>query len=179
MEGGAARRNWATPVAPLAGEGVGKDEGLTNRRFVAADGWGSAGSRPVGGAQRAWPRRALLWQSPGLGGGTGDTGRLVGSRRGCERYWPAAHGPEERLLGGARRQCRRHELQPAVQAAGDLYRQARRRDAASMPRYGDRRRLACGENRRRTAGHLGADVYGAARAPTRRAHVPRRQARGE
>jgi hypothetical protein len=30
MEGGAAHRNWATPVAPLAGEGVGKDEGLTN-----------------------------------------------------------------------------------------------------------------------------------------------------
>jgi hypothetical protein len=66
MEGGAARRNWATPVAPLAGEGVGKDEGLTNRRFVAADGWGSDGSRPAGGAQGAWLQRALLRRSPGL-----------------------------------------------------------------------------------------------------------------
>jgi hypothetical protein len=34
----------------MGGGGVGKDEGLTNRRFVAADGWGSAGSRPAGGA---------------------------------------------------------------------------------------------------------------------------------
>jgi hypothetical protein len=90
----------------------------------------------------------------------------VGSRGAARRYLPVAHGPEERFLGGARRQCRRHELRPAVLAAGDLYRQARRRDAASMPRYGDRRRIACRENRRRTARHLGADEYGAARAPT-------------
>jgi hypothetical protein len=38
MDGGAARRNWATPVAPLAGEGVRKDEGLTMARIVAEDG---------------------------------------------------------------------------------------------------------------------------------------------
>jgi hypothetical protein len=28
MEGGAAHRNWATPVAPLAGEGVERTRGL-------------------------------------------------------------------------------------------------------------------------------------------------------
>jgi hypothetical protein len=73
MEGGAARRNWATPVAPLAGEGVGKVDGLTNRRFEAADGWGSAGRRPASGAQRASLRRTWLRRFPGLGGGTGGT----------------------------------------------------------------------------------------------------------
>jgi hypothetical protein len=40
MEGGAAHRNWAAPVAPLAGEEVGKDEGLTGARFVLPDGVG-------------------------------------------------------------------------------------------------------------------------------------------
>jgi hypothetical protein len=79
------RRNWATPMAPLAGDGVGKVEGLSNCRFVATDGWGSTGRWPADGAQRAWPRRALLRRSPGQGGGTGDTGRLVGSRGSCER----------------------------------------------------------------------------------------------
>jgi hypothetical protein len=34
-------------VGGLAGEGVGKEEGLTRCRFVAADGWGSVGSRPA------------------------------------------------------------------------------------------------------------------------------------
>jgi hypothetical protein len=121
MDGGSARRNWATPVAPMAGEGAGKDEGLTNRRFVATSGWGSTGSRPAGGAQRAWPRRAFLRWSPGMGGGTGGTGRLVGSR-GLRKVLANSARAEEQLLGGARRQCRRHELRPAVLAAGDLYR---------------------------------------------------------
>jgi hypothetical protein len=47
---GAARRNWATPVAPLAGEWVEEVEEVTDRRFEAEDGVGSAGERPAGGA---------------------------------------------------------------------------------------------------------------------------------
>jgi hypothetical protein len=87
MEGGAARRNWATPVGESAGGGVEKVEGFTDQRFVAADGWGSAGGRPAGGAQGAWPRRAWLQRSPGLGraqvawGGCGDRVELRGSTR--------------------------------------------------------------------------------------------------
>jgi hypothetical protein len=49
-EGGVARRNWAAPAAPLAGEEVGEDEGLTSNRFVAEDGRRSADSWPVSGA---------------------------------------------------------------------------------------------------------------------------------
>jgi hypothetical protein len=76
MEGGAARRNWATPVAGSVGEGVQKEEGLTRCRFVAAEGWGSTGSRPAGGAQGAWLRRAMLRRTSGLGKGRGGTRRL-------------------------------------------------------------------------------------------------------
>jgi hypothetical protein len=36
--GGGSGRNWAAPVAGLAGEGVGMGEGLTHNRFVAAGG---------------------------------------------------------------------------------------------------------------------------------------------
>jgi hypothetical protein len=75
-EGGAARRNWAAPAAPLAGEEVGEDEGLTSNRFVAEDGRRSVGIWPVGGTQEARPRRALLRWTPGLGRGKGGTGRL-------------------------------------------------------------------------------------------------------
>jgi hypothetical protein len=35
MEGGAAGENWAAPAAGLAGDEVGKAEGLTCKRFVA------------------------------------------------------------------------------------------------------------------------------------------------
>jgi hypothetical protein len=38
MGGSAARQNWAAPAAPLAGEEVGEDEGLTMAPFVAGDG---------------------------------------------------------------------------------------------------------------------------------------------
>jgi hypothetical protein len=73
MEGGAARRNWTTPVASLAGEGVRKVKGFTNRPFEAADGWGA----PVDG-QPAVPREPGRG-APGSGGfpvwegGTGGT----------------------------------------------------------------------------------------------------------
>jgi hypothetical protein len=63
-------------VAGLAGEGVGKGEGLNHNWFVAAGGRRGASSWPAGGAQGEWPRRALLRQSLGLGRGTGGTGRL-------------------------------------------------------------------------------------------------------
>jgi hypothetical protein len=78
MEGGAAHRNWAPPVAPLAEEGVGEDEGLTRCRFVAGDGWGRAGSWPSGGAPRARLRRPLLRRVSGLERSTGSTDRLYG-----------------------------------------------------------------------------------------------------
>jgi hypothetical protein len=76
MEGGAARRNWAAPAAPLAGEEVGEDDGLTSNRFVAEDGRRSAGSWPVGSAQGARLGRALLRRTPDLGRGKDGTGRL-------------------------------------------------------------------------------------------------------
>jgi hypothetical protein len=41
--GGGSGRNWAAPVAGLAGEGVGMGEGLTHNRFVAAGGRRGAG----------------------------------------------------------------------------------------------------------------------------------------
>jgi hypothetical protein len=44
-------------VAGLAGEAVGKGEGLTHNRFVAADGRRGARSWPAGGAQGTRPRR--------------------------------------------------------------------------------------------------------------------------
>jgi hypothetical protein len=130
MEGGVARRNWTTPVAPLAGEGVGKVEGHTNRRFVAADGWGSARGRPAGGTQGAWPRRTWLRCSPGLGRARvawGDRGDRVELRG---RHWTAATrarggGPRERTHGqaaGMQRPC-------AGQPVRGLYRRARQRDA--------------------------------------------------
>jgi hypothetical protein len=44
MEGGAARRNWAALVAPLAGEVEGEGVGLTRARFVCSvGGEGAAG----------------------------------------------------------------------------------------------------------------------------------------
>jgi hypothetical protein len=76
MEGGAARRNWAAPAVPLAGEEVGKDEGLTCCRFVAEDGQRSVGSWPSGSVQGARPRRELLRRASGLGR---DKGSTVGS----------------------------------------------------------------------------------------------------
>jgi hypothetical protein len=95
MEGGAARRNWAAPAAPLAREHVGEDEGLTYYRFVAADGRRSTGSWPAGGVQGARPRRALLRRASGLGR---DKGGAVGSgraRAATERVGLWRNGPEK------------------------------------------------------------------------------------
>jgi hypothetical protein len=63
-------------VAGLAGEGVGKDEGLTHNRFVAADRRRGAGTWPAGGAQGTRPPRALFRRPLGLGRSTSGTGRL-------------------------------------------------------------------------------------------------------
>jgi hypothetical protein len=79
MEGGATRRNWAAPVAPLAGEEVGKDEGLTGARFVAGDGAVRPSVREDSGGWRRLPLELLLrrdgrrdWHTSGPGrfGGT-------------------------------------------------------------------------------------------------------------
>jgi hypothetical protein len=56
MEGGAARQNWAAPAAPLAGEEVGQDEGLTCCRFVVEDGLRNVRQLVGGGAQGPRPR---------------------------------------------------------------------------------------------------------------------------
>jgi hypothetical protein len=63
-------------VAGSAGEGAGKEEGLTHNRFVAADGRRGAGSWPAGGVQGARSLRAVLRRTSGLGRGKGGTGRL-------------------------------------------------------------------------------------------------------
>jgi hypothetical protein len=121
MEGGAAHRNWTTPVAPLAGEGVGKVEGLTNRRFVAADGWGA----PMDGRPAA-PRE------PGHGApisgvlpvwdGHGWRGEIVETMWSCEGGTGLRrHELEEGVLGSA------HTDRPP--ACSGLYRRARQRDA--------------------------------------------------
>jgi hypothetical protein len=60
----------------LAGEWVEEVEGLTNRRFEAEDGVGSAGERPAGGAQAGWPQCAPVRQCCGLGGGRGGADEL-------------------------------------------------------------------------------------------------------
>jgi hypothetical protein len=99
MEGGAARRNWAIPVGNLAGGGLEKEEGPTMDRFVASEGWGNTGSRPAGGAQRAWPRRASLRRFSGLGGGTGGAGRLGRPCGTARKHWTAA----KRARGGVPR----------------------------------------------------------------------------
>jgi hypothetical protein len=75
MEGGAARRDWAAPVAPLAAEEVGKDEGLTGARFVLTDGVGRL-SAVAGGVCR--------WSfCSGEGGGAGNTQAAQGGCRGA------------------------------------------------------------------------------------------------
>jgi hypothetical protein len=75
MDGGAACRNWATPVADSAGEEVEKVEGLTIDRFVAVDRRRGAGGRPAGGAQGARPQNASVRRCSGLGEGAVVLGR--------------------------------------------------------------------------------------------------------
>jgi hypothetical protein len=66
-EGGAARRNWAAPAAPLAGEGVEEDEGLTCCRFVAGVWVGAAPEMACGGGVRRQPLHLSLWRAPSRG----------------------------------------------------------------------------------------------------------------
>jgi hypothetical protein len=110
MEGGAARRNWAAPAGPLAGEEVGEDEGLTYCGFGAEDGRRSADSWPAGGAQGArrgelcsgglpaWEEaRATRAALAGAREGLGAASRMrrhagVGARR-CWPHWHMTDGP--------------------------------------------------------------------------------------
>jgi hypothetical protein len=67
-------------VAGLAGEGVGKEEGLTGARFVAGD---EAGKRPAaarGGGRRCLPLELLLRWRGGAGGGVQRHGEVVWGR---------------------------------------------------------------------------------------------------
>jgi hypothetical protein len=79
MEGGAARRNWAAPAVPLAGEEVGEDEGLTMARFVARDGALRPPVREDGGGWRRLLLELLLRRGGGRGWNTSDTGRFGGT----------------------------------------------------------------------------------------------------
>jgi hypothetical protein len=83
----------------LAGEWVEKVEGLTNCRFEAEDGVGSAGERLAAGAQGGWPRCGTVRRGSGLGGsvgGVGTVGRPCGT---ALRHWTAATSARG---GGAR-----------------------------------------------------------------------------
>jgi hypothetical protein len=87
MDGGAARRNWAIPVADSTGGGVEKEEELTKNRFVAVDRRRGAGGRTAGGAQGARPRCASSGGPPISErgeGGVGTVGRLCGT---AGRHW--------------------------------------------------------------------------------------------
>jgi hypothetical protein len=102
MEGGATRRNWATPVAGSAGEGVEKEEGLTRCGFVAAEGGGApvvgrpAAPRepgrgaPCSGGLPVWVGARAAW------GGCGGRVELRGST-GLRQ-----NKPEEGVLGSGR-----------------------------------------------------------------------------
>jgi hypothetical protein len=76
MEGGAARRNWAAPAAPLAGEEVGEDEGLTGAQFVLTDGVRRRSAVACGGGRRWLSLELLLPRKGGADNTTGGTGRL-------------------------------------------------------------------------------------------------------
>jgi hypothetical protein len=65
-------------VAVSAGEGVGKEEGLTGARFVAGDGAGRCPAAVCGGGRRYPPQDVLFRLRGGAGGGVHGTGRWCG-----------------------------------------------------------------------------------------------------
>jgi hypothetical protein len=79
MEGSAARRNCAAPAVPLAGEEVGKDEGLTGARFVARDGAVRPSVREDGGGWRRLLLELLLRRDGWRGWHTSGPGRFGGT----------------------------------------------------------------------------------------------------
>jgi hypothetical protein len=82
-------------------------------------------------------------------------------------------GPSAECTGGRRQ--RAEERSAAALIAGGSFSSPRSKDPAFTPQYGSHPRLACAGT---GDGPLGARLrYGAARAPTRRTRVPRRQAR--
>jgi hypothetical protein len=86
-------------VAPLAREWVEEVEEVTNRRFEAEDGVGSAGERPATGAQGGWPRCGTVRRGSGLGGGAGGVGTVGRPWGTALRHWTAATSARG---GGAR-----------------------------------------------------------------------------
>jgi hypothetical protein len=76
---GAARQNWAAPAAPLAGEEVGEDEGLTMAPFVAGDGAVRTLVRWGGGVRRRLPLELLLRRGGRQGWDTSGTGKFGGT----------------------------------------------------------------------------------------------------
>jgi hypothetical protein len=67
-------------VAGLAGEGVGKDEGLTVARFVLTDGVGRCSAAACGGGRRCLQLELLLPWRGGASGGVQQHGEVVWGR---------------------------------------------------------------------------------------------------
>jgi hypothetical protein len=65
-------------VAGLAGEGVGKEEGLTGARFVAGDWAEKLSAAACGGGRRYPPLELLLLHGGPHGWHTNGTGRFGG-----------------------------------------------------------------------------------------------------
>jgi hypothetical protein len=82
-------------VAGLAGEGVGKDEGLSEARFVLTDGAGRLSAAACGGGRRYLPLELLLRcdgrreQASTTRGGSVGWVKLL---RCYGKGWPAANG---------------------------------------------------------------------------------------
>jgi hypothetical protein len=103
MEGGCSGQNWAAPVAGLAGEGVGKDEGLTGARFVLTDGAGRLSAVAGGTRRRSFCSGAMdgaSRASTARGGGVGWVKSLSCYGKG----WPAANGRKRGAPRWAHRQ---------------------------------------------------------------------------
>jgi hypothetical protein len=66
-------------VAPLAGEEVGEDEGITMAWFVASDGAERLSVSRPGGAVARRPLELRSGQRSGTGSATNDTGRWCGA----------------------------------------------------------------------------------------------------
>jgi hypothetical protein len=159
----------------LAGEGVGKEEGLTMARFVLTDGVGRLSAAACGSGRRYLPLEVLLRCDGRREQGIHDTGRrcrLGEVARLLRKRLACSERLEKWAPRWADRQDHRHELRPArCWPMHDLYRQgAATGRPASMPWYSDHLDLRAHET---GDGPLGSRRrYSAARA-----HVPRRQAR--
>jgi hypothetical protein len=174
------RRLW--PNLGGSGGGFGRGRGREGRGAhhgsVCGRRWGG---KALGGDLRRWPAVPAAgaptpaWRTARLahwrhGQVRGTVGKALGwffgaaTTRGQDlasaQHWP------DWLLGGL---C-------GNDWCATFIGRAQRRDADLNATVRRPSWLACAWDRRRTAGHLGADEYGTTRAPTWRARVPRRQA---